>query len=202
MEVKCIDYSTVVHLCLPVVKQLIQLCMFLSLDVQHVLEHKLHLPPDDTCSVDNVLQTLEEHIKGKTNKAVQVHELFSCIQNSGESFSDFYVRLKNAAEAVGICEVRDKSCEETQFKQVILMGSRDKELVQKLITIAPLMTWCRNATHLRPLIPLCWLLQCPLQYVQCLPIKRRRATHAKPTSSLLALPATAVTMFMNNNSAQ
>ena len=52
-------------------------------------------------------------------------------------FNDFYLRLKNAAKAVDICKGQCKDCEETQLKQVILMGVRDSKLVQRLITLAP-----------------------------------------------------------------
>lgn len=63
-------------------------------------------------------------------------ELFSCKQMTGESFNDFFLRLKTAAEVVEICKEQCKDCEETQLKQVILMGVRDNELVQHIIPLA------------------------------------------------------------------
>ena len=48
---------------LPLNKQLIQLRMCFSLETQHVLQHKLHVPSDDTLPVNDVLDKLEEHVK-------------------------------------------------------------------------------------------------------------------------------------------
>ncbi|KAK3889428.1 hypothetical protein Pcinc_006564 [Petrolisthes cinctipes] len=64
-------------------------------------------------------------------------DLFSCRQEAGETFNDFYLRVKKLAEAVDICKGGDKGCEETQLKQIILMGVSDQDLVQDLITITP-----------------------------------------------------------------
>ncbi|KAK3890242.1 hypothetical protein Pcinc_005776 [Petrolisthes cinctipes] len=60
-----------------------------------------------------------------------------CRQEAGETFNDFYLRVKKLAEAVDICKGGDKGCEETQLKQIILMGVSDQDLVQDLITITP-----------------------------------------------------------------
>ena len=61
----------------------------------------------------------------------------SIVNRRWETLSDFYVRVKTFAESVDICKVTDMQCEETQLKQVILMGVRDQERVKELIrTIA------------------------------------------------------------------
>ncbi|MPC81972.1 hypothetical protein E2C01_076614 [Portunus trituberculatus] len=57
----------------------------------------------------------------------------------GECFNDFFVRVKNLPEAVDICKGANTKCEETQLKQVLLMGVCDQDLVRELIsTIATL----------------------------------------------------------------
>ena len=53
----------------------------------------------------------------------------------GETFSDFYVRLKHIAEEIDVCPGSSSVCEETQLKMIILMGVRDEELTQKLISL-------------------------------------------------------------------
>lgn len=103
---------------LPLNKQMIQLRMCLSLEIQHVLLQKFHVGPDDTIPLKDVLDRLETNARAQTNEALHRHEL-SCKQMSGETFNDFYVRIKNAAEADEICKENCKNCEETQLNQVM-----------------------------------------------------------------------------------
>ncbi|XP_050709713.1 uncharacterized protein LOC126994436 [Eriocheir sinensis] len=135
---KWTDYATMIDLStLSPPKQHIQLRMCLSSDVLHTLEYRLQVPCDNTKPVTEVLDALEAHIKSKTNEAIRRRDLFSCKQAAGETFDDFYVRVKSLAEAVDICKSGDNGCEETQLKQVLLMGVRDTELVQELIGTIP-----------------------------------------------------------------
>ena len=130
------DYSVMVDLSkLPRQKQLIQLRMCLTLETQRVLEHTLDIPPGTDKSVEEVLDALQQHIKSLRNEALRRRELLSCKQLEGEPFSDFYVRLKHIAEELDVCPGASSTCEETQLKMVILMGVRDEELVQKLISL-------------------------------------------------------------------
>ena len=120
---------------LPNPKQLLQLRMCLSLETQRILEHTLNVPPDTDMKVDEVLDILQEHIKNQRNEALRRRDLLSCKQMEGESFSDFYVRLKHVAEEIDVCPGHSPVCEETQLKMIILMGVRDEELTQKLIAL-------------------------------------------------------------------
>lgn len=130
------DYATMVDLSsLPQDKQLIQLRMCLTLETLRVLEHTLQIPPSTDKPVHEVLDALESHIKGLRNEALRRRELLSCRQLEGESFADFYVRLRRIAEEVDICPGKSSKCEETQLKMVIVMGIRDEELVQRLISL-------------------------------------------------------------------
>lgn len=145
------DYSTMVDLqSLSQPKQLIQLRMCLSLEIQRVLEHTLQVPPTSSLSVEEVLDVLQRHIKGQQNEALRRRELFSCRQMEGESFDAFYVRLKRASEEVDICPGHHQQCEETQLRQVILMGVKDEELVQRLTSLdsssslKDVLTICRS----------------------------------------------------------
>ncbi|XP_068245143.1 uncharacterized protein mRpL22 [Palaemon carinicauda] len=145
------DYSVMVDLgTLPTRKQLIQLRMCLSLETQRILEHTLNVPPDTDRSVEEVLNVLQEHIKNLRNEALRRRDLLSCKQREGESFSEFYVRLKHVAEEIDVCPGQCAVCEETQLKMIIIMGVRDEELTQKLIaldtsaSLATMVNECRS----------------------------------------------------------
>ncbi|XP_068229364.1 uncharacterized protein [Palaemon carinicauda] len=134
---------------LPREKQMIQMRMCLTFETQRVLEHTLQISPSTDKSVDEVLDALQLHIKELMNEVLHQRELLSCKQMQGESFADFYVRLRRIAE-VDLCSGNAAACEDTQLKMIILMGIRDAELVQKLIAldaISPLqdfVTTCRS----------------------------------------------------------
>ncbi|XP_063860706.1 uncharacterized protein LOC135101063 [Scylla paramamosain] len=145
------DYATMVDLSsLTQEKQLIQLRMCLTLETQRVLEHTLQIPPTTDKTVGEVVDALELHIKGLRNEALRRRELFSCRQMEGETFADFYVRLRRRAEEIDICPGKSSVCEETQLKSVILMGVRDDELIQRLISLddkcslQEMVTACRS----------------------------------------------------------
>ena len=130
------DYAVMVDLSkLPRQKQMIQMRMCLTLETQRVLEHTLQISPSTDMTVDEVLNALQCHIKGLRNEALRRRELLRCKQLEGESFADFYVRLRNIAEEVDICPGNSSTCEETQLKMIILMGVRDEELTQRLISL-------------------------------------------------------------------
>lgn len=108
--------------------------MCLTPNVLHILQYRLRVPPDDTRPIDEVLDTLEGHVKAQTNEALRRRELFSCKQQVRECFNDFYVRVKTLVEAEDICKSSNSQCEETQMKQVLLMGVQDQELVKEMIS--------------------------------------------------------------------
>ncbi|KAK3884690.1 hypothetical protein Pcinc_011010 [Petrolisthes cinctipes] len=114
--------------------------MCLGPEILHILQYHLHLPQDDSTPMEEVLNILDKYFKAQTNEALRRRDLFSCCQEAGERFNDFYLRVKKLAEAVDICKGGDKGCEETQLKQIILMGVSDQELVQDLITITPMQS--------------------------------------------------------------
>ena len=145
------DYATMVDLAsMPLPKQHIQLRMCLSLDTQRVLEHTLQVPPDSTSSVEAVLDILQRHIKDSSNEALRRRAFTSCKQAVGESFADFFVRLKGLSEEIDVCKARDVSCEESWIKHGILTGVHDEELVHKIIaldassSLGDVVTLCRS----------------------------------------------------------
>lgn len=44
--------------------------------------------------VSDVLEKLQQHIKGQRNEALHWRELLRCKQSEGETIDDFYVRLR------------------------------------------------------------------------------------------------------------
>ncbi|KAG0716274.1 hypothetical protein GWK47_010077 [Chionoecetes opilio] len=107
------DYAMMVDLAsLPQPKQLIQLRMCLSLETRRMLEHTLQVPPDSTASVEEVLDTLQEHIKGLSSEALRRRAFSSCKQAAGETFADFFVRLKNLSEEIDVCKAKNSEYEE------------------------------------------------------------------------------------------
>ena len=145
------DYADFIDLAkLPREKQLIQLRMCLSLETQRVLEHTLQIAPSTGKTAVEVLDALEAYIKSLRNEAIRRRELLSCRQSEGESFNDYYVRLRRLAEEVDICPGNSLQCMETQLRTIILMGVRDEELIRKIISLKTptslqdVVTTCRS----------------------------------------------------------
>ncbi|XP_064120305.1 uncharacterized protein LOC135224910 [Macrobrachium nipponense] len=145
------DYAALVGLDrLHQTSQLIHLRTCISLDVQRLLTHKLGIPTNTSLSFTEVLDTLQKHFHSLRNEALRRRELLSCKQAVGESFADYYVRLKDLADEVDLCTGNPTSCTERQLQMVILMGVRDGELMQRLIplqpssTLAEFVTCCRS----------------------------------------------------------
>ncbi|KAK3886627.1 hypothetical protein Pcinc_009274 [Petrolisthes cinctipes] len=135
------DYSVMTDLStISLTKQYIQLRTCLGQEILHILQYRLQLPQDDSTPMEEVLNILDKYFKAQTNEALRRRDLFSCRQEAGETFNDFYLRVKKLAEAVDICKGGDKGCEETQLKQIILMGVSDQDLVQDLITITSMQS--------------------------------------------------------------
>ncbi|XP_064116655.1 uncharacterized protein K02A2.6-like [Macrobrachium nipponense] len=147
------DYAALVGLDrLHQTSQLIHLRTCISLDVQRLLTHTLGIPPNTSLSLTEVLDTLQKHFRSLRNEALRRRELLSCKQALGESFADYYARLKDLADEVDLCTGNPTSCTERQLQMVILMGVRDEELIQRLIplqpssTLAEFVTCCRSAS--------------------------------------------------------
>ena len=102
-------------------KQLIQLRMAVSLDVQRILEHTLGIAPDSIHPVDEVLDALQAFFRASRNEALRRRELLCCKQATGEQFSNYYVRVKNLSDEVDLCTGDPVTCAETLLKMVLLM---------------------------------------------------------------------------------
>ena len=129
------DYARMVDLAtLPREKQLIQMRMCLTLDMQGTLERTIGIPPDTSMPVDEILDALQEHIKNSRNEVLRRRDLINCRQHQGETFDQFHARVQRLAEEVDVCATRSVACEEVQIRTVIMNGLRNEELVQKLLS--------------------------------------------------------------------
>ncbi|KAK7085853.1 hypothetical protein SK128_016591 [Halocaridina rubra] len=116
-------------------KQLIQFWICISLDIQRILKHTLGIAPDTDLAVYEVLDQLQSYIKCQCNEALRRGELFCTKQDNGELFFNFYKHLKNLAEEVNLYSGDPLTRADTQLKMVALIGVRDEELIQRLISM-------------------------------------------------------------------
>ena len=85
-----------------------QLC--LSLDTQRVLDHTLQVSPDSNSSVGEILNVLQKHVKDSSNEALRRRAFTTCKHAAGESFADFFIRLKGLSEEIDVCKDHDADC--------------------------------------------------------------------------------------------
>ncbi|XP_069986299.1 uncharacterized protein [Penaeus vannamei] len=105
------------------------------LEVQRLLHYTLAIPPDSSMPVVQVLYALQQYFRNSQNEALRRRELLSCKQTPGEPFSAFYARMKDLADEVELCTGERTTCAATQLKMILLMGVREEELVQRLVSL-------------------------------------------------------------------
>ncbi|KAK4289628.1 hypothetical protein Pmani_037421 [Petrolisthes manimaculis] len=185
------DYAVMVDLHKqPQPKQLIQLRSCLSPEMRRTLEVSLGVLPGSSLTLREVLECLQDYVKGQRNEALRRLSFSQCRQAEGEKFNDFYVRLKQAADEIDLCKADDLGCVETQMKHAVLIGIRDEETKQRLLelptdtTLDRVLTLCKsreaaeNTSHeLRP--------QSVLQPTTCAVsmYKKRKKQAWKPSGS-------------------
>ncbi|XP_069994141.1 uncharacterized protein [Penaeus vannamei] len=130
------DYSVLMGLhSLPPATQHIYFRTCVSLEVQRLLHYTLAIPPDSSMPVVQVLDALQQYFRNSQNEALRRRELLSCKQTPGEPFSAFYARMKDLADEVELCTGDRTTCAATQLKMILLMGVREEELVQRLVSL-------------------------------------------------------------------
>lgn len=110
----------------PQPKQLIQLRSCLSPEMRRTLEVSLGVLLSSSLTLWEVLERLQEHVKGQRNEALRHLSFSQCRQAEGEKFNYFYVRLKQAD---------DPGCVEAQVKHSVLISIRDEETKQRLLEL-------------------------------------------------------------------
>ena len=96
-----------------------------------MLKHRLQVSPDSDSSVEEILDVLQNHVKDSSNEALRRRAFTSCKQAAGESFADFFVRLKGLSEEIDVCKDYDTDCEAFWLKHGILTGVPTIVLPQK-----------------------------------------------------------------------
>lgn len=93
-------------------------------------------------SVTNVLDSLEKRCLATTNMVLNQMTFFQCRQNVGESFEQYYTRLR---ESIKVCHF--EKAEETLMRTQIVMGIINKkcqqELIGKNLNLADTLKYCR-----------------------------------------------------------
>nr|XP_027213220.1 uncharacterized protein LOC113806302 [Penaeus vannamei] len=120
---------------LPPITQHIYLRTCVSLEVQRLLHYTLAIPPDSSMPVVQVLDALQQYFRNSQNEALRRRELLSCKQTPGEPFSAFYARMKDLADEVELCTGDRTTCAATQIKMILLLGVREEEFVQCLVSL-------------------------------------------------------------------
>ena len=145
------DYAIMVDLhSLPQPKQLVQLRTSLSVEMRRTLEVSLGVLPSSTLTLAEVINLLHDFVRAQKNEALRRLAFSQCKQVEGEKFTDFYVRLKQAADEVDLCKGHDPACIETQMKHAVLIGVCDEELKRRLLelksdaTLEQVKTVCRS----------------------------------------------------------
>ena len=120
----------------PVSEQMAAFRMVLDPDMQQIVEVALGILPTAVTSPDDVLDQINTYIRSKRNIALDRVAFEDCHQSATESFDDFYIRLRNLADAADLCA----ACRDTRLTTRIMAGVRDTETKRKLLALSPFPT--------------------------------------------------------------
>ena len=116
---------------LPQPKQFAALRLSLDDEVLRVLDHTLGVKTDSVLPVEDIIDKIITHIKDKRNESLRRLEFTNCKQHQGETFENFWVRLKQVADDIDLC--KGDNCVDNQLKHAILIGLKDNDTVQQLL---------------------------------------------------------------------
>lgn len=126
------DYATLTDMSkLPQPKQFAALRLSLDDEVLRVLDHTLGVKNDSNLPVEDIIDKIITHIKDKRNESLRRLEFINCKQHQGETFDNFWVRLKQIADDIDLC--KGDNCVDNQLKHAILIGLKDNDTVQQLL---------------------------------------------------------------------
>ncbi len=117
----------------PVAEQTAALRMCLSPSMQQIVEVVLEIPATGRHSPDYVLDEIFKHIRGRRNVALDRVEFETCRQEPGESFDDFFIRLKQIADCSELCV----NCIDQRMTTRIMSAISDQGVRQKLLAKSP-----------------------------------------------------------------
>ncbi|PAA68329.1 hypothetical protein BOX15_Mlig030097g1 [Macrostomum lignano] len=104
----------------------------LSMETLRVVDSLPHLTEENKNDTGEIIKALELFITGQRNEIFERREFWLRNQMEGESFSDWYVAIKEMASRCNFERCCGK-CAECQIRDKIVMGLRDHSTVEKLL---------------------------------------------------------------------
>jgi hypothetical protein len=99
--------------------------------MQNVVEVVLNIAPNGPETPADILDRIQAHIRSKRNVALDRVEFELCRQEDGETFDDFYIRLKQCADSAELCA----TCIDQRMATRIMSGIRDQEVRKRLLAV-------------------------------------------------------------------
>ncbi|EFX70997.1 hypothetical protein DAPPUDRAFT_256218 [Daphnia pulex] len=105
----------------------------LSSQMLRTVEMTLGSYDEATTTPDAILDSIYAHLRAKRSIAIDRVEFEECRLTVGESFDEFYMRLRQIAAGANLCP----SCHDSRFVTRIISGISDPETRRKLLAINP-----------------------------------------------------------------
>lgn len=120
----------------PVNEQMAAFRMVLDPAMHQVVEVALGISLTSVVTPADVLDQIKDYIRSKCNIALDRVAFEECKQGTTETFDEFYIRLKNLAEAANLCI----ACLDERMATRIMAGIQDAETKRRLLAISPFPT--------------------------------------------------------------
>ena len=112
---------------LPVKEQRAVLTSLLDDDWSRIVRYNLHVATD--AGIEDMLKAMEKHLRSQRIVLLDRREFYSRVQEPDESFDDFLCAVKEIAAYCDFCDV----CEDSQFRDRIVAGTRDEEALKRML---------------------------------------------------------------------
>ena len=123
------DYSMLIKLDqFPLQVQKAEFRSCLSEDMRILLKCALDVQENDTSTIAQILDKIQNHLRMKRNVALDRVAFEQRKQEVGEAFDDFYVSIKQLAEEADLCD----ACRDQRLTTKIMASIVDQEMRQKL----------------------------------------------------------------------
>ena len=128
------DYSMLIKLDqFPLQVQKAEFRSCLSEDMRILLKCALDVQENDTSTIAQILDKIQNHLRMKRNVALDRVAFEQRKQEVGEAFDDFYVSIKQLAEEADLCD----ACRDQRLTTKIMASIVDQEMRQKLLALTP-----------------------------------------------------------------
>lgn len=119
------DHSTI--------DQISALRMTLSTQMLQTVEMALDIRTDGTETTTSILDKIQKYIRSKRSVAIDWVEFEECQQFLGETFDEFYIRLRQIAGGADLCH----GCFDSRVTTRIISGIKESETRRKLLARIP-----------------------------------------------------------------